>query len=701
MSKKLLTFGILILVISGILFPLGKVFAQGVAGQTPESCAAIGEVFYRTEKGLATCVTEEEFKRLTEETAKTHNLTVEVAEKMATEKGSENCGVFCIAVKSGIEAILKAVGNFLMFISSLVLYLCGLLFDAIIKFSIVDMAVTVGNPVGVGGAITAAWITLRDIANICFIFVLLYAAFKAMFDLNFGAAGTTIRNIIIIALLINFSLFFSKVVIDASNIVAVGFYHSITTPSFTLRQGDPPLEGISPGFMRMLGIQGFYGSKVLDSIKGWDSILVYGIMSSVFMLILAVTLLMASIMFIARYVILIFLMILSPLAFIAFIIPGLGGKFNEWKNALINQSFFAPIFFALIWVAFRLGNTLITSIEKSFPNGALNFSEMTSKPAGSVYLIINYVLIIGFTIAALIFSKKMAVAGATGSAFKAISGGIGAAAIGGAALAGRQTIGRGASRVAESERFQNWAARSRVGELTLQGTRGFANRSFDVRGIADTRLGRAIGAGKITEAAGHVGERARGGFNANLQRNIADRDRTAQGFRTDQQREAYAARISGGPLTRGGSSSSRNTIFGAMGRHNRVVASKVLNNQLTPLETQQQNLQNRENQLSQQLANITNEEANLQNLVTAGTATPQQQARLTLLNSGAGTRGSIANVTNELNTTQTHLTNVNNEVTRIRDLITNNGLTNTNPQGTIVNPVTGTTRQRRADEQNY
>ena len=63
-----------------------------------------------------------------------------------------------------------------------------------------------------------------------------------------------------------------------------------------------------------------------------------------------------------------------------------------------------------------------------------NFANMFNEPGGAVSLIVNYVLIIGFSIAALIFAKTMA---SKTAGFKAISGGIGTAAIGGGALAGR------------------------------------------------------------------------------------------------------------------------------------------------------------------------------------------------------------------------------------------------------------------------
>ena len=72
----------------------------------------------------------------------------------------------------------------------------------------------------------------------------------------------------------------------------------------------------------MLGVNTFYGSDILKGQIDAKNILLVGVMSSVFMLIVAVILLIAGIMFAARFIILIFLMIFSPLALIAYIMPG-------------------------------------------------------------------------------------------------------------------------------------------------------------------------------------------------------------------------------------------------------------------------------------------------------------------------------------------------------------------------------------------
>src|SRR3989344_4045734 len=74
-----------------------------------------------------------------------------------------------------------------------------------------------------------AWGAVRDVANIFFIIALLYVALKTILGLNVTDNKKLISAVILVALIINFSLFATKVVIDASNILAKVFYNNITS----------------------------------------------------------------------------------------------------------------------------------------------------------------------------------------------------------------------------------------------------------------------------------------------------------------------------------------------------------------------------------------------------------------------------------------------------------------------------------------
>lgn len=457
----------------------------------------------------------------------------------AGDLASDAGGVFSNWI---VAPLFQAIGRVLMTISAGILALVGMFFDFVVTKSIIQMGTHLGNQESLGGSISSAWRVLRDIANMFFIFVLLYVAFKAILDLNFGNVGKSIANIVIFALLINFSLFFSKVIIDASNIVAIGFYNSIViantqtvtgggTEAQTATAGG---QTISSGYMRLLGLQEWYDAKVLVDPKNMtpDRILIIGIMASVFMLITAVVLLISAIMFAARFIILMFIMILSPLAFVAFIIPGQEKYSRDWWSALVNQSIFAPVFFALTWVTFKIAKTpnFLGQSVLGGTNSAKFIDVGTSAPnPDSLALVFNYVIVIGFAIAALVMSKKIA---SSTAGFTAISGGIGTGVIGGTAILGRQTLGRAGKYFADNANLQKAAndgskipGVGTAARMALYASKQARNASFDARNasvptsvvgdliqgtVGRTKIGKKIGLDDVNipsiDIAGRLGK---------------------------------------------------------------------------------------------------------------------------------------------------------------------------------------------------
>lgn len=527
--KKLLAFGMLAIVLGGIVSPI-KAVAQSCTGNQIVVNGRCVDPFAAPTTNPCTGTQVFQGGRCVER-SELNGPRPTSAGDLASNAG----GVFSDFI---VAPLFQAIGRVLMTISAGILALVGMFFDFVVTKSIIQMGTHLGNQESLGGSISSAWRVLRDIANMFFIFVLLYVAFKAILDLNFGNVGKSIANIIIVALLINFSLFFSKVIIDASNIVAIGFYNSIVTANTqTVTGGGTEAQTatagnqtISSGYMRLLGLQEWYDAKVLVDPKNMtpDRILIIGIMASVFMLITAVVLLISAIMFAARFIILMFIMILSPLAFVAFIIPGQEKYSRDWWSALVNQSIFAPVFFALTWVTFKIAKTpnFLGQSVLGGTNSAKFIDVGTSAPnPDSLALVFNYVIVIGFAIAALVIAKKIATSTAY---FTAISGGIGAGAIGGAAILGRQTIGRGAKMLAESSKLRDaasagkwYSGAARAGLWTAD--KG-AGGSFDLR--ATDTLKKVPGLGKELDLLGKAG--GKGGFAKAVEQKADDKAKYAK-----------------------------------------------------------------------------------------------------------------------------------------------------------------------------
>ncbi len=330
------------------------------------------------------------------------------------------------------------ISEALLRITSLVLYVSGIILKYIIEISIVKMGAIIDS-----GGVRSAWSTFRDIANMSFIFIILYIAISTILGTGVNMRKTLVR-VVIVALLLNFSFFFTKIVVDASNILTIGFYNQIINTPCT-PDGGQPAGDLGSAFMCQMGLATVWNADIINDVAGnaigleIGTILVRGVMGSLFFLIAAFVFLAASLMFLARLVTFIFLFTLSPLAFGAMALPN-DEYSNKWKEPLIKNSIFAPAFMLAIWAALKVLGGINQIL---FPNGRnLNLAEAligreggVSQNAGQVFM--NYAIVIGMIIGALMVAEKFGAYGA-GAAIKMLNNS--RKSIQGAI--GRQTIGR-------------------------------------------------------------------------------------------------------------------------------------------------------------------------------------------------------------------------------------------------------------------
>lgn len=359
--------------------------------------------------------------------------------------GPEPIGCFSIGLPTGInfnlEACLANGAYFVMWIVSWILFLAGLILDASLYYTIHLSELMQKVPV-----VDIGWKIFRDLANIFFIFLLIWIAISTILGFQSGKTKELLVHLIIIALLMNFSLFITKTVIDGSNIVAIHFYNLIVPQSeFTagsLSTYAPP-GSFSGAFMEGLKIQTLYeapkgigdtlagrvsgavvgglvagpggaliglfstGGNVLNMAK----IILMGVFGSALMLVVAYVFFVAAILFIIRIVVLMFVMILSPLAFLAYIIPATEKYTEQWREALIKQSLFAPIYLALAFVVVKTIQSEAFQNMMTVTSGGGMLERFGSAGSGgfmpAIGIIINFILLIGLMLGCILIAKKM------------------------------------------------------------------------------------------------------------------------------------------------------------------------------------------------------------------------------------------------------------------------------------------------------
>lgn len=379
--------------------------------------------------------------------------------------------------------------------SHFLLQMAGLLFDFFIGFSLSSKVY------GQTTFVYDGWKIVRDISNIFFIFILMYAAIGMILKLHHFDAKKIIAKVIIIGLLINFSLFFTRVVIDASNVLARVFYNEITISNTEdMAIADPAktglaTKGLSSGIVEGMNIANILSNEEnFNKIKnsgeiGAGTIFLIVLIGLIVNLITAWTFITVCMYFVGRILGLWFAMIFSPMAFVTNIVPSLGSKlpqvgWGSWVSNLSNLAIMAPIFvfFMYLIMAFLkvdfIGDMILSN------NANFSLAEFL------VTIILRFMLIIGLIQSAKGLAKKLsgdfgeAVAGvAKGVATVAAGGAIGLAA-GGAAILGRSTAGAVMSKMdtaAVRERatktgLPGWIGRRQL-DIADYGKKG----SFDIR----------------------------------------------------------------------------------------------------------------------------------------------------------------------------------------------------------------------------
>ncbi|MEN9405285.1 MAG: hypothetical protein RLY47_244 [Candidatus Parcubacteria bacterium] len=367
----------------------------------------------------------------------------------------------CVIGRLFYYAIYSTFG-FLVWISAMFL-------DLVIKLSILDFHNWAALP-----GIRIAWTVLRDTMNITFIFLLLYASISMI--LGLGKEKGIVKGVVIAGLLINFSFFFTSVIIDASNVLTVQMHEAVRRIGDNIEAGEDNSVVGTPGgitavFMQGTGIQ-VAAIKDLNAASFVATLLQQMIFSSITFLILAFVFFAMGFLLLGRFVVLIILLITSPVSVMGGLFPQIAGYSKKWWKTLIDQAVFAPLMMLFL---------VVTAVVVSNPEFRGRFSaESVPGLVGGVEGLVQYAIVIGLLIVSMVVAKSTAGAASNGAANWAIKKAQGAP---GAVLGflGRNTFGRGA-RFA-GEKYDT--AMGRMSQLTFKDAKG-------VTGVAKFAAGRTI-----------------------------------------------------------------------------------------------------------------------------------------------------------------------------------------------------------------
>jgi hypothetical protein len=319
-------------------------------------------------------------------------------------------------------------GCFVMLYYNSVYWVSGLLLRVAAGIMDAFMAISLSSTIYQNTFIETGWTIVRDVCNIFFIFILLWTAFKMVINDTHYHANKVIVNIIVIGLLINFSLFFSRVIIDMGNISARVFYNQIRVTDSTDQKAQQDavaakLKTIDSGGLEPKSISealanGLNLAKIENEgykkMSNGGADINYGVIWLLLILATLVNLVAmwifvkVSFAFLGRVLTLWIGMIMSPFAFTSTIVEH-GAlehikklSWKDWLDNMLEASFYPAVFLFFIYL-------IIVLIKSNFIQGIMSAADDPNL-SGSVFLIMvlfQFAFIIGLLKVAADFAKKM------------------------------------------------------------------------------------------------------------------------------------------------------------------------------------------------------------------------------------------------------------------------------------------------------
>lgn len=426
----------------------------------------------------------------------------EDSELWATESGKLLEGLNCGgSLRSGVDfsgCLPIVIYNLVFRPASFLLSIAASLFDYSLSLSIDRTLID-------QEFVQNAWTIMRDFANMAFIFILLYAGITTI--LGGDDWRRTVIQVVIVALFINFSLLFTKIIIDSGNILAVGIYSALgPDPQDSGGVGVQKRE-ISGNLVEALQPQRF--TDAASAGDAFEAIVVF-IIAAIVNVAVAWAFFKVALVFLGRLIGFWVLMIISPIAFISTATPK-GEIFHDWLHKLINITFVAPVFlFFMYLILLVLQSDFITSLQDSL-GGTTGFMSSKLLLPSMVAIVLVYMISKAVSIAEHMAGEFGNLGSQVGGKLMGVAGGV---ALGGAASIGRSALGGVASRVFDSGKLQKMATEGGAmgrfaGRNLTFATDKLRNASFDARNVGVIAAGikqTGIDAGKAGGKGGFVKE---------------------------------------------------------------------------------------------------------------------------------------------------------------------------------------------------
>ncbi len=325
---------------------------------------------------------------------------------VAEQKASNTSNVPTSVVGFVVYGLLVIVGGIVDFLVFMAAKLAdwALFFDNIAKADVVIVG----------------WQITRSVVNFIFALALLIMAFSTILNIGAYNAKKMLPKLIVVALSINFSLFICGAIIDFSQVISSYFLNNAVTPG----------KSISEDLMKGLQLQTVEKTDLSnrDSGKSWWAkfvedfkiaqaanswgvvgpplrLIVNKFFSIIVTSIAFVVFLFLFLIFVVRVIILWIVLILAPLAWVFYLVPGGAGLTTKWRTAFLKWTFTAPAATFFVFLALRVARNTdkigVTSNQSL--TGLSQYISDFLVPS----ILMSYIAIIGLLFMAVVVGSKL------------------------------------------------------------------------------------------------------------------------------------------------------------------------------------------------------------------------------------------------------------------------------------------------------
>jgi len=252
-------------------------------------------------------------------------------------------GAFAVTPAHGVEFSFTTIGNGIMWIMTEALLALSRMFLALTVFAL-KFFIEIAKYNGYIDAPTVklGWATVRDVANMFFVVVLLVIAFGTILGIEQYSLSKTLVKFVLAAILINFSNLIAGLIIDVAHVFTMTFLNAVSATA----------GGNLINIFHLNEIYNITGRQYTESNEFQTEIFGTAFLAFMFTAVALMSIGAYLIVMILRMVVLWMLIIMSPLAFILGVLPQTKKYAQEWWDEFINHVLVAPIMVFFLWLAF-------------------------------------------------------------------------------------------------------------------------------------------------------------------------------------------------------------------------------------------------------------------------------------------------------------------------------------------------------------